>query len=362
MANNSIESLSDFERELADVIKSPDKYIPPITKIKPGILERELTSKLGGNFKGRDILSFSQFDPYSIAKVFRLTYDMRNVAAKAKPLRILAGTVNTLLFYEPSTRTRASFQAAINQLGGDAIVVTDPQNYSSVAKGETFTDTIRTFEAYGDTIILRHPTIGSAIKAAETARYIPIINAGDGPGEHPTQTLLDLFTIWDHHKRLTRLRGVVAGDIKNGRTVHSLLDGLALFPDNEVYLLSPQELRLQNERLQRCKDAGLTIHEIDRPEDIPVSCDFWYWTRVQKERFATVEEYLEVNNKFIVTREFLQNYGSADMILMHPLPRVGEITPDVDTDSRAVYLGSQVRNGMYTRMALLSLVLGKDTK
>lgn len=337
-----------------------DPFTLPHLKVKPSIAAGLMPPKIDGDLRGKDILTFAQFDQHSLDEIFRLTEQMREIARYARPSNILAGNIVTLLFYEPSSRTMGSFDAAVKQLGGQTIVVTDPKHYSSVAKGETFADTIRTFESYCDAIVLRHPEIGSALKAAEAAKYVPVINAGDGPGEHPTQTLLDLFTIWERHKRLSSLKGLIAGDIKNGRTVHSLLEGLSLFPENTVFLLSPRELQLKKDRLKRYKKTGLTIYEIDSPEGIDKDCDFWYWTRVQKERFETEEEYLEVNNKFIVTGEFLRQHGSEKMILMHPLPRVGEISEDVDSDRRAVYLRSQIRNGMYTRMALITMLLGKS--
>lgn len=315
--------------------------------------------KINGNFGRKDILSLEQFDPASLEKLFKITQEMSEIAKYASSSQVLSGNIITLLFYEPSSRTRGSFDAATKQLGGQTIVVENPQQFSSVAKGETFEDTIRTFEAYCDAIVLRHPSIGSAQKAAEAAKSVPVINAGDGIGEHPTQALLDLYTIFERTKTLSGLKGLIAGDIKNGRTVHSLLEGLSLYPNNTVYLLSPEQLRLQKPLLEKLKAKGLNIIEIQDSADIPKDCNFWYWTRVQKERFDNIEEYEKLKNRFIVTPQFLNDYGNENMILMHPLPRVGEITEDVDRDPRAVYLRNQIRNGMYVRMALLALVLGK---
>lgn len=314
--------------------------------------------KISGNFKGKDILSMEQFDPSSLKKLFKKTKKMSEIAKNAKPNTSLKGNIVTLLFYEPSSRTRGSFDAAAKQLGGQTIVVENPQQFSSVAKGETFEDTIRTFEAYCDAIVLRHPRSGSAQKAAEAAKFVPIINAGDGIGEHPTQALLDLYTIWEKTGTLSNIKGLITGDIKNGRTVHSLLKALSLYPNNIVYLLSPEQLKLDRVLFEELKVKGLNIVEIDKTEDIPKDCNFWYWTRVQKERFENEEEYEKLKNIFIATPQLLKDYGNSYMILMHPLPRVGEITADVDEDSRAVYLRNQVRNGMYIRMALLALILG----
>lgn len=314
--------------------------------------------KIKGNFKGKDIVALGQFDRGSLEKLFKATAKMRKIALNARPSRILGGNIVVLLFYEPSSRTRGSFDAAIKQLGGQTVVVENPQQFSSVAKGETFEDTIRTFEAYSDAIVLRHPVTGSARRAAEVARHVPIINAGDGIGEHPTQACLDLYTIWEHTGRLSGLKGLVAGDVLNGRTVHSLIEGLSLYKDNQLYLLSPEELRLSKDDLARFRQK-VRIVEIEDVRQIPKDCDFWYWTRVQKERFENEEAYKKVNNKFVVTKEFLGEHGNTHMILMHPLPRVGEIVEEVDGDPRAVYLRSQIRNGMYVRMALLGLVLGR---
>lgn len=315
--------------------------------------------KIDGNFKNKDILSLDQFDKKSILHLFKVTDKMRVIAKNAKASDILKGNIATLLFYEPSSRTRASFDAAAKQLGGQTIVVENPQQFSSVSKGETFEDTIQVFESYCDAIILRHPEVGSALKAAQAANNVPIINAGDGIGEHPTQALLDMYTVLEHANKLSGLVGVFGGDIKNGRTIHSLLRGLSLFPKNTLYLLSPKQLRLPKDELHEFRKKGLTIFEIESMDDIPKNTDFWYWTRVQKERFKALSEYKKVNNKFIVAPEIFNKKASKHTILMHPLPRVGEITPEVDSDPRAQYLRSEVRNGMYVRMALLALVLGK---
>lgn len=315
--------------------------------------------KIDGNFRSKDILSLSQFDKDSILHLFKVTNKMRSIAKNARASDILKGNIATLLFYEPSSRTRASFDAATKQLGGETVVVENPQQFSSVSKGETFEDTIQVFESYCDAIVLRHPEVGSALRAADTAKFVPIINAGDGIGEHPTQALLDMYTVLEHAKKLSGLVGVFGGDIKNGRTIHSLLRGLSLFPKNTIYLLSPKQLKLQKEDLEHYKKSGLTIHEANSLDDLPKNADFWYWTRVQKERFKTLAEYKKVNNKFIVTPEVFNKKASKHTILMHPLPRVGEITPEVDSDPRAQYLRTEVRNGMYVRMALLALVLDR---
>lgn len=316
-------------------------------------------STINGNFKGKDIVSLHQFDPSSLQKLFKVTANMAEIAKNAKHSDLLYGNIVILLFYEPSSRTFGSFSAAVKQLGGQTVEIINPKEFSSVSKGETFADTIRVFEAYCDVIILRHPKKGAASYAAEIAQFVPIINAGDGIGEHPTQALLDLYTISENFDRLDNLIGVFAGDMLYGRTVKSLLRGLSLFKNNTAYLLSPHQLRLSREDFNDFKKGGIKLIEIENEKDIPKNAHFWYWTRTQKERFKTIEEYERVKNKYVLTKKLVAERADKHTLLMHPLPRVGEIATEVDDDPRAVYLRSQVRNGMYVRMALLALVLGK---
>jgi aspartate carbamoyltransferase len=314
-----------------------------------------------GRFRGKDIISFDQFSAEDLRILFTLTERMKRIAVNNEPSYLLAGQIVSLLFFEPSSRTFASFAAAVKRLGGQTIEVQNPETVSSVSKGETFEDTIRTFEAYSNAIVLRHRISGSARLAAEVAEFIPVINAGDGNNEHPTQTLLDLYTLYEKFGRLHDLTCLLAGDPLNSRTIHSLLRGLSLFANNTVYLLSPRQLQLSREDYLYWTRRGLELYEITSERDIPGDCDFWYWTRIQKERFASLEEYEDVvRDKFVVTPQLLAEYAGKDMILMDPLPRVGTIDPAVDRDERAVYLRSQIRNGLYTRMALLALLLGKD--
>lgn len=284
---------------------------------------------------------------------------MKKIRQNSKDSRLLAGNIVTLLFYEPSSRSFGSFCAATKQLGGKTIEIQDPQTVASVAKGETLQDTIRVFESYSDAIVLRHPEKGSLQKAADAAFFVPVISAGDGTGEHPTQALYDLYTIYEKLKRLDGLTVVFGGDILYGRTIHSLIRGLALFKGNKAFLLSPKELKLSKEDFADFSKREVELVEIDSEKDIPKNANVWYWTRVQKERFSSLRVYKKVKNRFIVTKQLLDRYGNKSMILMHPLPRMGEITTDVDNDSRSVYLRSQIRNGMYVRMALLALVLGR---
>lgn len=315
--------------------------------------------QINGNFKDKDILSLDQFTPRDLTILFKATAKMTKIAVKAKASTLLQGNIVTLLFYEPSSRTFGSFGGAIKQLSGQTIDILNPQQFSSVSKGETFEDTIRVFEAYCDVIVIRDKQVGQALKAAQAASFVPIINAGDGIGEHPTQALLDMYTIYEKFGRLNNLTGVLAGDLLNGRTVHSLIRGLSLYKNITLYLLSPKELKLSKSEFTDLQKRGVKLIEIHNEKEMPKNADFWYWTRVQKERFASSEAYEKVKNMFIMTPELVKKFAGKNTILMHPLPRVGEIDPKVDEDPRAVYLRSQIRNGMYIRMALIALVLGK---
>lgn len=315
--------------------------------------------KINGNFKGKDIITLDQFSSIDIELLFKHVKKMSDIAKNARPSDILKGNIISLLFYEPSSRTFGSFSASVKQLGGQTVEILCPQQFSSVVKGETLEDTIRVFEAYGDAIVIRHSQKGTAEKAALSAKFIPVINAGDGIGEHPTQALLDLYTIYEKNGKLDNLTVLFAGDMLNGRTVHSLIRGLSLFKGNKAYLLSPKELKLSREDYSNFSKRGIKLIEIENEKEIPKNADVWYFTRVQKERFKDIKEYEKVKNKFVVTKKLLDTYGGKDTILMHPLPRVGEIETEVDDDPRAVYLRSEIRNGMYVRMALLALVLGK---
>jgi len=329
--------------------------VQPATSIDGDVIQ-----KINGDFKGKDIVSLDQFSVEDLGILFSLTRKMKEIAVHNQASSLLAGYIVSLLFFEPSSRTFGSFAAAVKRLGGQTIEIQNPETVSSVAKGESFEDTIRTFEAYSDALVLRHRIPGSARQAAEAADSIPVINAGDGNNEHPTQTLLDLYTLYERFGRLNNLTCLFAGDPLNSRVIHSLIRGLSLFKNNTVYLLSPSQLRLSRADFAYWRTRGVKIIEISSEKDIPGDCHLWYWTRIQKERFASLEEYNDVaKDRFIVTPQLLREYGNSEMILMDPLPRVGTIDPAVDADERAVYLRSQIRNGLYTRMALLALVLGK---
>ncbi len=310
---------------------------------------------INGNFKNKDIVSLEQFDQNSIKVLFKEVIRIKRTAPK-KLLNILKGKIISLLFFEPSTRTFSSHTVAAKRLGAQTIEHQNPLQTSSIIKGETIEDMIKVVEQYSDAIVIRHPMVGTAQKSADVAN-IPIINAGDGIGEHPTQALMDIFTIFEKHKKLFGLKGLIVGDLLNGRTVHSLIRGLAIFPKNTLYLLSPKKLQLSKDDLEDAKKRKIKLVEIKSYQEIPQDCHFWYWTRVQKERFTDKKEYEKLKLNFVLTKKLVQEKAGKNTLLMHPLPRVGEIESLVDADPRAIYLTTQIKNGMWVRMGLLKLVL-----
>jgi len=307
-----------------------------------------------GFFK-KDILSVDQFDKDSLAYIFTRTDEMAEMVENVGACDLLHGYTLACVFYEPSTRTSASFIAAMERLGGNVIPITQGIQYSSVSKGESLVDSIITLEQYSDVIVLRHPEIGSVAKAAKYSN-VPVINAGDGAGEHPTQALLDLYTIRKELGNINGLRIAMVGDLRNGRTVHSLTKLLMNY-DVSIRLVSPDVLRLPLGMMNDLIDKGADVRETDRVEDVIGDVDVLYVTRIQKERFTDLAQYEEVKNYFEITPEVMTR-AKENMIVMHPLPRVGEIHYTVDKDPRAAYF-RQVKNGMYVRMALLAAVLGQ---
>lgn len=310
---------------------------------------------VGNGLTGMDILSVAQFDQEKIEYIFARAREMREMVGRVHGADLLKGQVLSCLFYEPSTRTSSSFIAAMERLGGSVIPITQGVQFSSVSKGETLADTIRTLEQYSDVIVLRHPEIGAAKLAADYAD-IPVINAGDGPGEHPTQALLDLFTIQDELGQIDGLKVAMIGDLRYGRTVHSLTK-LLLGYNVSLRFVSPEILRLPLTVMNQVIDAGVEARETHDVADVIQNADVLYVTRVQKERFSDLAQYEEVRNFYEITADLMEK-AKKKMIVMHPLPRVGEIHYNVDKDPRAAYF-RQVKNGMYIRMALLAAVLGK---
>ncbi|MDR1345307.1 MAG: aspartate carbamoyltransferase [Bacteroidales bacterium] len=303
--------------------------------------------------KGRNLIDPSDFTREEFREIFDLAHQI--VANPEKFNKSCEGKILATLFYEPSTRTRFSFESAMLRLGGQIIGFSEP-NSSSVAKGESIADTIRTIECYADVAVMRHPKEGAPRVAS---RYVkmPLINAGDGGHQHPTQTLTDILTI-------ERLKGSVenriygfCGDLKFGRTVHSLIKFLSNYEGVRFILISPEELRLPEYiREEILKKHHIPFQEVEKMEPYMGELDFLYMTRVQRERFFNEEDYIRLKDRFILDREKMQHAGKETYIL-HPLPRVNEISPEVDDDPRAQYF-SQAKNGMYVRMALILKLLG----
>lgn len=296
-------------------------------------------------------------DPSIILLIFKRAESLRKSSPIAL-LKILQGKLAALLFYEPSSRTFSSFSSAMKRLGGQTIEYQNPLQTSSAVKGETIEDSAKVFSNYVDIIIVRHSETGTVKRMADNVS-IPVINAGDGIGEHPTQALLDMYTLWRKHKKINNLKGLMVGDLKNGRTIHSLLKGLSKYKNNVMYLLSPKELRLSEIDNKEYKSHGVKLVAITSPTEIPPDCDFWYWTRVQKERFTDKNEYDKLKLRFILDKKLVDKKAGKNTLLMHPLPRVGEVNTNVDSDLRATYLDEQLKNGMYVRMALLTMILSK---
>jgi aspartate carbamoyltransferase len=305
-------------------------------------------------YYGMDILSVLQFRREDLEYIFGVAKEMRSMVERVGTFDLLKGKILANLFYEPSTRTSSSFLAAMERLGGSVIPINEV-TYSSVAKGESLPDTIRTLETYADVIVLRHPEVGSARLAAQYASK-PIINAGDGIGEHPTQALLDLFTIEEELGRVDGLTVTLLGDLRYGRTVHSLARLLAAFKVRLNYV-SPGQLRMPAELVAELGERGIDQSEGTELEPVLGETDVLYVTRVQKERFEDLGDYERLKGAYTITPATL-SAAKDEMIVMHPFPRVGEIALEVDADPRAAYF-RQMEYGLYVRMALLAMVLGK---
>lgn len=265
-----------------------------------------------------------------------------------------AGKKLATCFYEPSTRTRLSFEAAMLNLGGSVLGFSDA-NSSSASKGESVADTIRIISCYADICAMRHPKEGAPLVAAEHSR-IPVINAGDGGHQHPTQTLTDLLTIRTLRGRLDHLTIGLCGDLKFGRTVHSLINALSRYEGMRFIFISPDELRIPDYITEMLKEKNIPYEEVIRLEDILPQLDILYMTRVQRERFFNEEDYIRLKDFYILNRKKLR-LAPPDMLVLHPLPRVNEISVDVDDDPRAVYF-KQAQYGVYVRMALILTLLG----
>ncbi|KAI0300690.1 carbamoyl-phosphate synth [Multifurca ochricompacta] len=303
-------------------------------------------------FHRRHILSVKQFTQHDIYDLFSLAHEMRLQVERSGALDTLRGKVLCTLFYEPSTRTSASFEAAMKRCGGDVVSVVADR--SSIQKGETLQDTIRTLACYGDAVVLRHPDVGSAQLAAKYSP-VPILNAGDGIGEHPTQALLDVYTIRSELGTVNGRTITLVGDLKNGRTVHSLVTLLCLY-SVRINFVSPASLAMPANVVSAARKAGVHVHVCESLEEVLGETDVLYVTRVQKERFADEKEWEQVKDVYRVDHAALSR-AKEDMIVMHPLPRVNEIDPEVDFDLRRAVYFRQMRYGLYIRMALLVSVL-----
>lgn len=321
---------------------------------RPSSTHLPLGDQRSAPFYGKDILSVKQFSRQDLIYIFEVAHEMREMVARVGTFDLLKGKILANLFYEPSTRTSSSFTAAMERLGGSVIPINEVK-YSSVSKGESLPDTVRTLECYADVIVLRHPEVGASALAAQYASK-PIINAGDGVGEHPTQALLDLFTIIEELGSAEGLTVTMLGDLKNGRTVHSLSRLLSLFKVKLNYV-SPDMLKMPDEIATELKQAGIQQNAHTDLDPVIAETDVLYVTRVQKERFTDEKEYEQVKGLYVISPDTM-NQAKQKMILMHPLPRVGEISMEVDQDPRAAYF-RQMEYGLYTRMALLAMVLGK---
>ncbi len=305
------------------------------------------------SWKGRDILSIRDLPRSDIEAVLKAARKMVPYAEGTKASRSLEGKVLSCLFFEPSTRTRLSFESAMLRLGGRTLGFASPEG-TSIQKGETLADTVRMVESYSDVIVLRHPHEGAARLAAEfTLR--PVINAGDGAGQHPTQTLVDLYTIWDEKGAIEGQSIALVGDLKYGRTVHSLAYALSAFGASLTFV-SPPGLEMPKEIVSHVKEMGGSVAVTHRLEDAVRNMDVLYVTRIQKERFPDPQEYEKVAGSYRVDLATLRE-AKKDLFIMHPLPRVAEIEPTVDLTPHAKYF-RQAFNGVPVRMALLEMVLG----
>ena len=308
---------------------------------------------MSGSLKGSDIVSIRDFSREQIERVLEVAEKMVPIARGDEKSSLLEGRILGSLFYEPSTRTRLSFEAAMTRLGGRTLGFDEPRG-SSVAKGETLADTIRMVDAYSDVIVLRHTQEGAARLAGHFAEK-PVINAGDGAGQHPTQTLLDLFTIRKEKGGIDGNHIVIVGDLKYGRTVHSLSEALSMF-GAELTFVAPPTLQMPQEHIKHIETRGMKPKISNSLEEVVGEADVLYVTRIQKERFPDPAEYRKVAGAFTIDREILRD-ASDNLVIMHPLPRVSEIDPEVDLTPHARYF-DQAFNGVPVRMALLSMVLG----
>lgn len=310
---------------------------------------------IGKKFQLDDVIEAQQFDRDILNAIFEVAREMEKIEKNSIGSQILKGYLMATLFYEPSTRTRLSFESAMKRLGGEVLTTENAREFSSAAKGETLEDTIRIVEGYSDIIVMRHFESGAARRAAATAA-IPVINAGDGPGQHPTQALLDVYTIEREIGKLDGIKVGLVGDLANGRTVRSLAYLLAKYQDVKIYFVSPGVVKMKDDIKDYLILQGVEWEESADLMEVASKCDVVYQTRIQRERFGErTDLYEEARGKYIVDQNVLR-VMQKHTVVMHPLPRLDEITVDVDADPRAAYF-RQAKNGLYIRMALLKLLL-----
>ncbi|KAD3067218.1 hypothetical protein R6Q59_018702 [Mikania micrantha] len=325
-------------------------------RIQPMTLDVEsIRTMTGDKFQLHDVIEAQQFDRDILSAIFEVAREMETIEKTSRGSQILNGYLMSTLFYEPSTRTRLSFESAMKRLGGEVLTTENAREFSSAAKGETLEDTIRTVEGYSDIVVIRHFEGGAAQRAARTAN-IPVINAGDGPGQHPTQALLDMYTIEREIGKLDGITVGLVGDLANGRTARSLAYLLAKYNDVKIYLVSPSVVKMKEDIKEYLTLEGVDWEECADLKEVASKCDVVYQTRIQKERFGErTDLYEQARGKYIVDKGVL-DVMQKHSIIMHPLPRLDEITVDVDDDPRAAYF-RQAKNGLFIRMALLKLLL-----
>lgn len=312
-------------------------------------------NRINGKFKGKDILDAAQFSQKDITIVFKAADKMKKIVLSKGGVKLLEHKVMAPLFFEPSSRTFSSFSAGMLRLGGSVIPLPNMKS-TSVEKGESFEDTIKVFSSYSDVLVIRHPEQGSVQHAADIVP-IPVINAGDGIAEHPTQALYDLYTIKESLKKINGLHVVFFGELGRYRPVNSLAKLLALYPKNKITFVSPEEGQIDPNLRSYLKHHHVIFQELSAIDDVIKTADVLYVTRIKKE-FMSEALYKKLQGKYVVDAKTLKRMKRKS-IIMHALPRIDEISTEIDNDPRSVYLRSQVRNGMYVRMALLGLVLGR---
>lgn len=312
------------------------------------------------NLYQQSLVSIDSLTAYKCQLIFNKAREMESLVNKKGGVERLKGKIMALLFFEPSTRTFSSFLTAMQRLGGGIIPLNGMQN-TSIEKGESFEHTIRVFSTYADIIVIRHPEKGLPQQASQIAQ-VPVINAGDGVGEHPTQALLDVYTIFNRFGQNKKLNITMIGDLRNGRTVHSLAKLLSKFELTEkINLISPQILKMPPDVLSVLKKGAIDYEETEDLREVIDQSDVLYVTRVQKERFNDIKEYEKYKSFYRVNRKLLE-HSKKELIIMHPLPiAAGEIAAEMDDDRKSLYLNTQLKNGLYIRMALLDLILRKSS-